>query len=80
MGQGEQFGAVVSGVLEYLDEEGRLKAFYPEAREDLRGRRRYDLVMLLKVLVFGYCVGVRSSRKLDRLLERDIAFRYLAGN
>lgn len=36
--------------------------------------------MLLKVLVFGYCVGVRSSRKLDRLLERDIAFRYLAGN
>ncbi|WP_425504241.1 transposase, partial [Saliphagus infecundisoli] len=36
--------------------------------------------MMLKVLVFGYCIGVRSSRKLDRLLERDIAFRYLAAN
>jgi len=35
---------------------------------------------MLKVLVFGYCIGVRSSRKLDRLLERDVAFRYLAAN
>lgn len=36
--------------------------------------------MLLKVLVFGYAVGVRSSRKLDRLLERDVAFRFLTAN
>jgi transposase len=36
--------------------------------------------MLLKVLVFGYAVGIRSSRKLDRLLERDVAFRFLAAN
>ena len=35
---------------------------------------------MLKVLVFRYCVGIRSSRKLDRLLERDVAFRYLAAN
>ncbi len=37
-------------------------------------------MLLLKVLVFGYSIGIRSSRKLDRLLERDVAFRYLAAN
>jgi len=36
--------------------------------------------MLLKVLVFGYAQGIRSSRKIDRLLERDVAFRYVGAN
>ena len=70
----------VSDVIDYLDEEGQVEPFYPEETDENRGRPRYHPVMLLKVLVFGYCVGVRSSRKLDRLLERDIAFRYLAAN
>src|SRR5699024_8143321 len=63
-----------------LDTEGRLEPFYPESREDGRGRPSYHPILLLKVLVFGYSIGVRSSRKLDRLLERDVAFRYLAAN
>jgi len=70
----------VSDTIDYLDTEGRLEPFYPDPREDGRGRPSYHPVMLLKVLVFGYSIGVRSSRKLDRLLERDIAFRYLAAN
>jgi len=70
----------VSNTIDYLDIEGRLDPFYPEPREDGRGRPSYHPVMLLKVLVFGYSIGVRSSRKLDRLLERDVAFRYLAAN
>ena len=70
----------VSDTVDYLDEEGRLDPFYPEASDDGRGRPQYHPVLMLKILIFGYCVGVRSSRKLDRLLERDIAFRYLAAN
>ena len=70
----------VSDTIDYLDNEGRLDPFYPDPREDGRGRPSYHPVMLLKILVFGYAIGVRSSRKLDRLLERDIAFRYLAAN
>ena len=70
----------VSDMIDYLDNEGRLDPFYPDPREDGRGRPSYHPVMLLKILVFGYSIGVRSSRKLDRLLERDIAFRYLAAN
>ena len=57
-----------------------MKPFYPEPREDGRGRPSFHPVLMLKVLVFGYSISIRSSRKLDRLLERDIAFRYLAAN
>ncbi|UOO96998.1 transposase (plasmid) [Halococcus dombrowskii] len=70
----------VSDVIDHLDNEGRLDPFYPEDRADGRGRPPFHPVMMLKILVFGYCIGVRSSRKLDRLLERDVAFRYLAAN
>jgi len=73
----EQF---ISDTIDFLDSEGRLDPFYPEPREDGRGRPSYHPILLLKILVFGYSIGVRSSRKLDRLLERDVAFRYLAAN
>ncbi|WP_119821181.1 transposase [Halalkaliarchaeum desulfuricum] len=36
--------------------------------------------MLLKVLVFAHPKGIRSSRKIDRVLERDVVFGYLASN
>jgi transposase len=70
----------VSDIIDHLDNEGRLDPFYPDQREDGRGRPSFHPVMMLKILTFGYCIGVRSSRKLDRLLERDVAFRYLAAN
>ena len=52
---------------------------YPYFAQTTR-RPSFHPVLMLKVLVFGYTIGVRSSRKLDRLLERDVAFRYLAAN
>jgi len=70
----------VSDVIDQLDNDGRLEPFYPDARKDGPGRPSFHPVMMVKVLVYGYCIGVRSSRKLDRLLERDVAFRYLAAN
>jgi transposase len=36
--------------------------------------------MLLDVLFYGYCIGVRSSRQLEHRCQEDIAFRVLAGN
>ena len=70
----------VSDTIDYLDEEKQLDPFYPKETDENRGRPQYHPVMLLKVLVFGYAQGIRSSRKIDRLLERDVAFRYLAAN
>jgi hypothetical protein len=34
--------------------------------------------MMTKVLVYAYCVGVFSSRKIERRLSEDVAFRILA--
>jgi len=49
------------------------------ARRDARGERPYSPRMLLGVLVYGYCVGVFSSRKLAKATYEDVAFRVLAG-
>ena len=35
---------------------------------------------MLAVLVYAYCVGERSSRKIERRLVEDVAFRVLAAN
>jgi hypothetical protein len=35
--------------------------------------------MMLKVLLYGYATGVRSSRKLEERLGSDVGFMYLAG-
>ena len=43
-----------------------------------RGYPPYHPVMLTKVLVYAYCVGVFSSRKIQRRLVEDVAFRVLA--
>lgn len=41
------------------------------------GRRAYDPDMLLALLIYAYCGGVRSSRQIERLCEVDVAFRVI---
>src|SRR3982751_5655851 len=58
-----------------------LKAFY--TRYDGGGSRNqpFHPAMMVKVLVYGYATGVFSSRKIERRLHEDLAFRMLdAGN
>src|ERR1700720_4051509 len=43
-----------------------------------RGQPPYDPRMMTKVLVYGYCVGVFSSRRIERRLSEDVGFRVLA--
>ncbi len=45
-----------------------------------RGYPPYHPVMMVKVLLYAYCVGIPSSRKIAKRLEEDIAFRVLAAN
>jgi transposase len=47
--------------------------------KDSRGNRPHDPRMMTALLVYGYCVGVRSSRKIERATYRDVAFRVIAG-
>lgn len=64
-------------VLEVVD---RLDTSVLHARHpnDGVGRRAYDPDMLLALLIYAYCSGVRSSRQIERLCVVDIAFRVLA--
>jgi transposase len=41
------------------------------------GAAGYDPRMLLGLLMYGYCRGVRSSRQIERLCGTDVAFRVL---
>jgi transposase len=44
-----------------------------------RGCPEYFPRVMLKILVYGYAYGIRSSRKLERALYHNIAFIWLAG-
>lgn len=47
--------------------------------KDSRGTRPYSPGMMTALLVYAYCVGVYSSRKIERASYEDVAFRVLAG-
>ena len=57
-----------------------LDKFYAVYRNDGWGAAAYDPAMMVGVLLYGYCQGVRSSRKIARALERDVGFRVVAAN
>ena len=64
----------VSDLIDALD----LSAIMAVYEDEERGYPPYHPVMLTKVLVYGYCVGVFSSRRIHRRLLEDIPFRVLA--
>src|SRR6202140_3921216 len=64
----------VSDVVDQLD-LSEIECVYEE--ED-RGQPPYHPRMMTKILLYGYCVGMFSSRKIQKRLVEDIAFRVLA--
>jgi len=61
-----------------LDDAPPLSAIMTRNEDEERGYPPYHPVMLTKVLVYAYCVGVFSSRRIQQRLVEDIAFRVLA--
>jgi transposase len=49
-------------------------------RKDPRGMQPYDPRMMTALLLYGYCVGIRSSRKLEQATYDSVAFRVLTGD
>jgi transposase len=47
--------------------------------KDPRGTRPYHPRMMVALLLYGYCIGVMSSRKIEAATHRDVAFRMLSG-
>ncbi len=64
----------VSELVDELDLTAITSAYEKEGR----GQPPYHPVMMTKLLVYGYCVGVFSSRKIAQRLIEDVAFRVLA--
>ena len=66
----------ISDVVDQLD-MSEVTARYERER---RGGPPYHPRMMVKVLLYGYCVWVASSRRIAQRLHEDIAFRVLAAN
>jgi transposase len=48
--------------------------------QDSRGRPSYHPTMMICLLLYAYCIGKPSSRKIEKATYEDIAFRVLSGN
>ena len=64
----------VSDVVDELD----LSAIHAVYGEEKRGQPPYDPRLMTKLLVYGYCTGVFSSRRIQKRLQEDIPFKVLA--
>jgi transposase len=64
----------VSDVVNQLD----LSAVHAVHGQEKRGQPPYDPRLMIKLLVYGYCTGVFSSRRIQKRLQEDIPFRVLA--
>ena len=58
-------------------EEMDLQAFYADYRADGWGGAAHDPSTMVALLLYAYCVGVRSSRQIERACHVDVAFRVI---
>lgn len=64
---------LINDLVEQLD----LRAL--EARYGTLGQPAYHPRLMLKVILYGFTVGIFSSRKLQRACQENLAFKFLAG-
>jgi len=65
-------------IAEIVETSLDLDRFYSSYRK-VKGQPPYDPRLMVRVLLYGYCVGVRSSRELERACVDVVAFRWLSG-
>jgi len=63
-----------------VTEEMDLSGIYSDYRPDGWGAAAHEPAMMTALLVYAYCVGVRSSRQIERACHFDVAFRVIAAN
>jgi transposase len=66
----------VSDVVDALD----LSAIFAAYEGEERGQPPYHPAMMVKLLVYAYCTGKPSSRKIERATYEDVAYRVLAAD
>jgi transposase len=66
----------VSDVVDQLDLSAIHEVY--EKDKEKRGQPPYDPLLMTKLLVYGYCTGVFSSRRIQKRLKEDIPLKVLA--
>ena len=67
----------IADVMNELD----LSAIYARyERTDGRGLTAYHPVLMARLLLYGYCIGITSSRKIEQATYDNVAFRYLSAD
>jgi transposase len=56
-----------------------LRRFYAPYEQEMRGAPPFDPAMMVCLLLYAYCVGVFSSRKIALACERNLAFIAIVG-
>jgi transposase len=67
-------------LLDLVDELDLSEVLIPAQAKDPRGEKGFDPRMMTMLLLYAYCVGIVSSRKIERACYEDLAFRVLTGN
>jgi len=67
-------------LLDLVDELDLSAILLPAQAKDPRGEKGFDPRMMTLLLLYAYCVGTVSSRKIERACHEDLAFRVLTGN
>ena len=73
---GDHLAHFISDVVDELDIQEIEKVY---SNTD-RGQPPYHPVMMVKLLLYAYCIGIPSSRKIEQKTYDDIAFRFLAAS
>ncbi len=67
----------IADVVNELD----LSSIYAEyERKDGRGLSAYHPLLITRLLLYGYCIGTTSSRKIEQATHDNVAFRYLSAD
>jgi len=61
-------------------EQMDLSAFHAGYRADGWGRAAHDPKMMVALTLYAYCIGVRSSRAIERACRVDVALRVITAN
>jgi transposase len=67
-------------LLDLVDELDLSAIVIPAQSKDPRGEKGFDPRMMTVLLLYGYCTGIVSSRRIERACYEDLAFRVLTGN
>ncbi len=67
-------------VAEVINELDLSSIYASYERSDGRGLAAYHPALMVRLLLYGYCIGVTSSRKVEQATYDNVAFRYLSAD